>query len=575
MKRFGIKIAGASGGGILSTGEIIIKALKALGFYVVAEREYPSVIKGGHACFNIDVSDKPIWSLREKVDAMMSVDLLSLQTYFDCLKDDGVLVHGTERAIGVKDVLTKAEERGTKIVNQPARTIALENGGNVLMVNVVLIGMLWKTLGLKYKDIAAAVEEKFKSKPKLLEIDLKCLKAGFDGVDKVLDLEIPSSVPETIMMDGNKAIALGAIHGGCRAYYAYPMSPASSILNHLAVYANKTNMLVKQVEDEISVANMALGSMLMGTRAFTATSGGGYDLMTETVSLAGIIECPLVTVIAQRPGPATGMPTWTCQGDLNLAIYSSHGEFPRCVIGCSDPDSCFDLIQHAFNIAEKFQSPVIVLTEKGIAETNWTIPMFEQGKIPVERGLVGESELENLENADRYRVTESGLSKRWNPGTSDAYYYANSDEHTEDGSLCEDAEPSKAMAEKRMRKMALIEEALPEPEIYGDLSGADISFVGWGSSKNVMLDVIEEYAERGKKVNFLHYSYLWPLKTAACEKFFSENDNVCLIEGNMQGQLGVLIENALGVKFADRLLMYDGRSFFINDLEEFIDGQKN
>ncbi|MDA1061238.1 MAG: 2-oxoacid:acceptor oxidoreductase subunit alpha, partial [bacterium] len=396
-----------------------------------------------------------------------------------------------------------------------------------------------------------------KSKPKLLEIDLRCLKAGYDGAQKVLELETPDSVPETMIMDGNKAIALGAIHGGCRAYYAYPMSPASSILNHMAHYANKTGMLVKQVEDEISTVNMALGSMLMGTRALTATSGGGFALMTETVSLSGMIECPLVVVIAQRPGPATGMPTWTCQSDLNLAIHSGHGEFPRCVIGCSDPDSCFDLTQHAFNIAEKFQSPVIVLTEKGIAETNWTIPMFEQRVIPIERGLVPEKELGSLENEDRYRITDSGLSKRWNPGTSDAYYFANSDEHLEDGSLTEEAAESKAMIDKRNRKMDLILDYIPDPDIYGEPSAADISFVGWGSSKNVMLDIIEEYAERGKKVNFLHFSYLWPLKTEVAEKFFSKNKNVCLIEGNKNGQFGEILENGIGVKFADRLLKYD------------------
>lgn len=559
----------------MSTGEIITRALKNLGFYVVAEREYPSVIKGGHACFNINISDRPIRALREKVDVLMSVDLLSLQVYFDHLEDGGILVHGNERVIGMKELEGKIAERGTKVVNLPARTIALDEGGNVLMVNVVLIGMLWKAIGLKYEDIEREVTEKFKDKPRLLAIDLKCLKAGYEKASKIVDLEIPGKVPETIMMDGNKAISLGAIHCGVRAYYAYPMSPASSILNHMAHYAGKTGMLVKQVEDEISVVNMALGSMLMGTRALAATSGGGYDLMTETVSLAGIIECPLVIVVAQRPGPGTGMPTWTCQSDLNLAIYSSHGEFPRCVIACSDPDSCFDLMQHAFNIAEKFQSPVIVLTEKGIAETNWTIPMFQQRVIPIERGLVAGAELESLVNEDRYRITENGLSKRWLPGTSDAYCFANSDEHLEDGSLTEEAVESAAMISKRLRKGTLIEAALPEPDVFGVESGADISFAGWGSTKNVMLDIIEEYAERGVKVNFLHYSYVWPLKRERALKFFAENKRVFLIEGNHGGQFGKLLEAELGVKFADRLLKYDGRSFFLNDVEKFIDAHNS
>lgn len=553
-------------------GDIILKALKNMGFYLVAEREYPSVIKGGHACFNVTASEEPIYALREEVDLMMAIDSFSLKIYIDSLKNGGILVHGQERVIEGKEAIEKAKAKGVKEVHLPIRTVALESGGNVLMSNVVLLGMMWKALGLDYKYIEAEVTERFKNKPKLLEADLKCLKAGYDRTEKIMDIKMPGKVPETILMEGNKAIALGAVHAGCRAYFAYPMSPASTILTHMANFAAKTGILVKQVEDEISVASMTLGAMHMGTRAFCATSGGGFDLMTETVSLSGMIECPLVIVVAQRPGPATGMPTWTCQADLDLAIYAAHGEFTRLVLAAGDPSDAFDLTQHAFNYAEKFQIPVVLLTEKGIAETHWTIPMFEQGKIPIERGLVEGEELKKLVNEDRYRITGNGVSKRWVPGASDAYYFANSDEHLEDGSLTEDAEPSRKMIEKRMRKMQTLEEALPEPEIYGDSGGAaDISFVGWGSSKNVMRDIIEQYAEKNVKVNYLHFSFLFPLKTEVLKKFFKENNNVNLIEGNYQGQLGNLIEAKTGLKFKGRLLKYNGRPFYLNDLEKFID----
>lgn len=574
MNRFSIKIAGASGGGLLSTGDIILKALQNMGFYLVAEREYPSVIKGGHACFNITASEEPVYALREEVDLIMAIDSFSLKMYIESLKDGGILVHGQERVIEGKETLERAKVKGVKEVHLPIRTVALESGGNVLMSNVVLLGMMWKALGLEYKYIEAEVTERFKSKPKLLEADLRCLKAGFEKSEKIMDIKRPISVPKTILMEGNKAIALGAVHAGCRAYFAYPMSPASTILTHMANFADKKGLLVKQVEDEISVASMTLGAMHMGTRAFCATSGGGYDLMTETVSLAGMIECPLLICIAQRPGPATGMPTWTCQADLDLAIYSAHGEFTRLVVAVGDPSDAFDLTQHAFNYAEKFQIPVVLLTEKGIAETHWTIPMFEQGKIPIERGLVEGEDLKGLVNEDRFRITESGVSKRWVPGASEAYYFANSDEHLEDGSLTEDAEPSRKMIDKRMRKMGALLEALPEPEIYGEAKGAVISFVGWGSSKNVMRDIIKEYAEKGVKVNYLHYSFVFPLKTEVLKEFFKENKNVNLIEGNYQGQLGNLIEAKTGLKFKGRLLKYDGRPFYLNDLEKFIDANK-
>ena len=570
MNRFSLKIAGASGGGLLSTGEIVINALKHMGFYVVAEREYPSLIKGGHACFSINISDEPFHALASEAEVLMAIDSGSLSAYLDRLKDEGILVHGNVRTVSIKENLEEAANRKMKIINADARLLAEKNGGSVLMTNVVLIGMLWKTLGFDYTSIEDEVKRKFANKPVLLEIDLKCLKAGYDAAETTTSIGFePSSQKSLISMDGNKAIALGAVHAGCRAYYAYPMSPSSSILTHMANFAKKTGMLVKQVEDEISVVNMTLGSMFMGTRALCATSGGGYDLMTETVSLAGSIETPLVVVIAQRPGPATGLPTWTSQSDLNLAVYSAHGEFPRAVIAVSDPVDAFELIQHSFNIAEKFQVPVVLLTEKVIAESLWTIEPFEQGTVPIERGLVEEKDLSQLKSEDRYKITESGLSKRWIPGTSDAFYHANSDEHLEDGSLTEDIEPVEKMITKRMKKLSLIEDYFPDPVVYGD-DDADISFVGWGSTKNVMLDIIKIYKKKGVKVNYLHYSYLYPLKTGVAKKFFEENSKVCLAEGNYQGQFGEMLEQSAEVKFFDKLLKFNGRPFFVEDLENFI-----
>ncbi len=570
MNRLCIKITGESGAGLLSTGDIIIKAFQHLGFYVVADREYPSLIKGGHACFAINVSTEPIAAISEKVDIMLAIDKQSLEAYRHDLRDGGVLIYGYERPLGVKEIVAELEKRKVTVVHQPVREIADSVGGNVLMTNVVLAGMFWKVLGLPYAQVEQSVNEKFADKPKLLELDLKCLKAGYESVSSLSKMEVPVRPRKTVLLDGNKALALGAVHCGCRAYYAYPMSPASSILTYMAEMAGATKMLVKQVEDEISVANMTIGSMFMGTRAMCATSGGGYDLMTEAVSLAGIIECPFVVVIAQRPGPGTGLPTWTAQGDLNLAVYSSHGEFARLVIGVSDVTDCFELIQHAFNYAEKYQIPVIVLTEKVIAETDRNVEPLPMGKIPIERGLVKGTDLKKLKNEDRYRITENGLSLRWIPGSSDAYFFSNGDEHAEDGSLMEEAEEAGKMYAKRVKKLDLVAKNLPEPVVFGKKKNADVSFIGWGSSKNVMLDIIEIYRKKGVKVNYLHYSYLFPLKTKVAAEFFKNNKNVNLIEGNYLGQLGDMVEAALHVKFKSRLLKYNGRPFFIEDVETFI-----
>ncbi len=575
MNRTSIKIAGSSGSGLVITGQMMMHALKHLGYYINSDREYPSLIKGGYANYQVDFGTQPLHSLSEHIDLVLAVDRIGLMNSIDCMGEGDIVIHDDDRHMMIPGLDAKAREKGIQMVHIPARKIAHDNGGNLLMTNMVSLGLAWRILGLPYEVIADEVREKFKNKPKLLEIDLKCLEAGYKATDVAhvpeMDVEHPESVPDTILLEGNTAVGLGAIHAGVRAYFAYPMSPSSSILSYMTKTAHQTGIAVKQGEDEITVAQMTLGAMHMGTRALCATSGGGYDLMTETVSLAAIIETPFVVVICQRPGPATGLPTWTCQGDLNLAIGSAHGEFARVVIGLSDPTSCFELMQHAFNIAEKYQVPVIVLSEKVVCETKRTVAPFEQGVIPIERGLItANKELEELKPSDRYKFTDSGVSPRWLPGASQANYYANSDEHRTDGCVTEMAEEVIPMVEKRMRKEHTIIDALPEPEIFGAESGADVSFIGWGSTKNVMLDVIRACKEKGIAVNYLHYDYVWPFKKEAAEKFFAENENVCLLEGNYLGQFGQIVEDKTGTKFDKKFLKYDGRQFFFEEVMRYV-----
>ena len=355
----------------------------------------------------------------------------------------------------------------------------------------------------------------------------------------------------------------------------------------MANYAAKTGMLVKQAEDEITVANMTVGAAHAGTRAMCATSGGGFDLMTETVSLAGMIETPFVCCVVQRPGPATGLPTWTGQGDLNLAIHSGHGEYGKIVIGVSNPTDAFDLTQHAHNLSEEYQCPTILLSEKYVAEALVTVPEFDQKKIPIRRGLTDPTK-EKVSSSDRFKITASGVSKRWIPGSDEAaYYFANGDEHDEMGRLTEDAEPSKAMIAKRIRKLETIKKNIPDPLILDNNllsenkqknNKAAISFVGWGSSKSIMHDVIKVAAAEGITVNYLHYEYLWPLKTDAFEAFIKTNQNLHLIEGNYTGQLGQLLQAHAeyeGKKlFEGQLLKWDGRPFFVEEVIQYINQHK-
>lgn len=575
MNRTTIKITGASGGGLLSTGEILIKTLKKLGYYINADREFPSLIKGGHSCFQIDFSTEPIHSQSNQTDILVAFDEPGIAEYVHTVKKGGIVIHAHEFHHLIKALRENTQEKELKTLFLPALQICTSHGGNWLMTNMVLMGLLWRVLDFDIKLLEEEVSEQFASKPQLLEIDLKCLKDGYqaESIKEIPKIDIPKSesIPKKILINGNDALALGAIQAGVRAYYAYPMSPASSILTYLAKTQHHSEMIVKQAEDEITAAQMSMGSMHVGCRSFVATSGGGFDLMTETISCTAITETPLVVVLVQRPGPGTGLPTWTGQGDLNLAINAGHGEYPRIVMSCSDPTSAYQQIQHALNLAEKYQTLVVLLSDKSIAETQQTIDHFEHAKIPIERGLVtDQKELAELKPEDRYKITETGLSKRWIPGSSPAYYFANGDEHWESGRLTEDGDEVEKIFDKRMRKAKLIAEALPDPEIYGPEKDTEFSFIGWGSTKNIMIDTITAAESKGITVNYLHYEYLWPFKKESANKFFKNNKNVNLIEGNYQGQLGQIIEDKTKNKFTNKHLKFNGRPFYVEEVLSFL-----
>jgi 2-oxoglutarate ferredoxin oxidoreductase subunit alpha len=324
---------------------------------------------------------------------------------------------------------------------------------------------------------------------------------------------------------------------------------------------------------------MMSGAMYMGTRAATGTSGGGFDLMTETLSLNAIIENPSVFILAQRPGPATGLPTWTGQGDLLLAIGSAHGEFARCVIAVSDSQDCFDLMPEAFNIAEKYQTPVIVMTDKQIAEALFTQKPYNQQKAKVDRGnLVTDLKaLKNLKSTDRYDPSaKDGISLRWLPGSLAATYCAQGDEHSADGSVDESAKNAVEQMEKRMKKQRALERDISEPtltriengELRMENSNAELELlvVSWGSNKGVILDALKGRKDQGRKVGYLHYTYLWPMKTERLQKLMKKAKKTVLVECNHSGQLGQVIQLAGGPAITERILKYDGRPFFVDEL---------
>lgn len=576
--RFTVKVSGESGQGVNSIGEIVAKSLKESGFYNFAYREYPSLIKGGYACHQNDFSDQPLASSSTHTDLLMCMSRVSFHAYLKTVRANGQVVHMLRQLVLTPEEQTYVTDNNINIAYIPGETIALEAGGKAIMANIVLLGVMWQLLGLPMEPLERMIAAEFAKKPQYIEPNLACLRQGhtFSVADQGLK---PVSLPfqpqpgreNDALLSGNQLVSLGAIAAGVRAYYAYPMTPSSSILSYLSTLYHETGMVVKQIEDEISVAQMAIGSMFVGTRALVGTSGGGFDLMTESLTMSAMTETPFVCIIGQRPGPATGLPTWTAAGDLNLAVYAGHGEYTRLVLACSDPESAYLLIQKAFNLAEKYQIPVLVLTEKQIGESLFQMAALPPDE-PIERHLPSADEIAHFTSKDRYKITDSGVSPRWFPGQSDAVYDANSDEHTEDGSLTEEAGPSQAMYDKRLRKQQTLLAELPEPVTYGP-DQASICLVGWGSVKNTVLDVLKVWnaANSDHQVKYLHYEYVYPLRTQTFTDLTQAGARMILIENNAFGQLGALLTQHTGYQFTERFLKYDGRPFFVEDVMTFLE----
>lgn len=589
MNRISLKITGASGQGIDSIGEVVAKALKRAGYCVFGYREYPSLIKGGHASYQLDFSDEELRSTETHVNIVIALNHHGLEINVPDLKPGGILIHSTERWTFPKDIEALIKEKDLKVVEFPVEKILKELKAKPILGNMLLTSFVWAILGQKTDALKEMVRERFAKKKDLLDLNMQCIDTGTAEQKKHEGLRVTLPKPKKkwanhLLITGSKAMGLGAVHAGCRLYAGYPMTPSSPLLTYIASIQNETGMTIKQAEDEITAAQIMSGAMLMGTRAMTATSGGGFDLMSETVSLNGIIENPSVFVLAQRPGPATGLPTWTAQGDLMMAIHTAHGEFARCVISVSDSTDAFSLMNDAFNIAEEYQTPVIVLTDKQIAEALYTEAPFNQKSAKIKRGnlVTDATKLSKLKSTDRYNPeAKDGISPRWLPGSKAATYAAQGDEHSADGTVDESGHNAIKQMEKRLKKLHAMKMALPEPELYEAGSGERIAdskeeidtlLIGWGSTKPVVLDVLKNYplAANRQSLAYLHYTYLWPMKTEMLEKLAKKAKKVVVVEGNAMSQLGMLLKQE-GIQIDHEILKYDGRPFFVDELQKLVE----
>ncbi len=554
-------IGGQAGQGMQTVGVLLVDALLKQGHWLTSYQSYQSRIRGGHNFYQIRIASAPVRSLTRPLQVLLALDQNTLDLHAAELAPEGVAVFDAERvraAAGLNALPVPVGE-----IFPEARTIEV-------FANGVYLGVLAGLLGAAPETLHAALERALSHKgEEVLARNRAAVAAGWEFVqrDPAWRSRFASPPPEhpapSLALEGNEAVALGAAAAGCSFYAGYPMTPSSGVLEALAGHAQELGIVVEQAEDEIAALNMVLGAGFAGARAMTGTSGGGFALMTEALSLAGMTETPAVLLLGQRPGPATGLPTRTEQGDLEFALFAGHGEFPRVLLAPGTVAECFRLTAHAFNLAERFQVPVLLLTDQYLADLRETTPPFDLSEVRIERGKIVRAETDYV----RYALTADGISPRAFPGSGPGVVIADSDEHTEDGHLTEDLAVRKAMVEKRLRKLpALTAECLP-PTRFGP-ERAEHLVVCWGSTFGVCRDAVERLRAQGADVALAHFSQVWPLDRERLAPLFAGYGNVIVVENNATGQFARLLRAEGIAPRTVPVAKYDGLPFYLEDLLE-------
>lgn len=562
------KIGGEAGMGILNAGMMFAKIAMRGGLWSVAHAIYPSLIRGGHNNLDVRISEERIFSHREGVDVLVALNRETFDLHKNKLTPGaGIIYDNDECKIGAKELPRK----DIRLINVPLMKISDENGGRILR-NTVAIGA---TIALTDYDLTLfndILQQTFGKKGKsIVESNIRAAKAGYDYVRKNHGDGFRYKLrrmgqKKRMLISGNEAVSLGAVKAGAKFMAAYPMTPASSVLMSIAKWAQNYGIVVKQTEDELAAMNMTIGANFAGVRALTATSGGGFSLMVEAFGLAAMTETPIVVVEAQRPGPATGMATQSGQGDLHFVLNAAPDDFPRIVIAPGDVAECYQESINAFNLAEKYQLPVIILTDKYLGESYWTTDEIGNGKAKIERGkLLTSKDAEKQKNYLRYKLANDGISPRAIPGQKNCMHTASSYEHNEEGHEDERESVRVAMADKRFRKIEAAKRDIREPALFGD-KNADITLIGWGSTKNGILEAMKMLRNDKIKVNYLQIKYLSPLPEKKIMEVMKRAKKTMLVENNQTGQLGLLIRKYTGMSIEHKLLKYDGRPFFPHEI---------
>ena len=560
-----IRIAGPAGFGIMEAGRILGRALTALGFKVLVYPEYPSRIRGGDnmVVISFTVKDHPL--PEENSNLVVVLSDLSFKLHREDVKKSGILI--LDQAV---------KSNGEEVLKLPLVKLAIDHVGREIAQNTVGLGAIFGLLGFPLTVLEKEISVSFFDKgEKIVAGNLAASRAGYQLVEKIKfdqKIKVPSgNSDQNLLLSGNDALSLGIADAECGYAAIYPMTPINSILTDLVQRQKKIGLTVFHPEDEIAGINSAIGASFAGKRALVATSGGGFSLMIEGFAMAGATETPLVVIEGMRTGPSSGMATWTSQEDLLFLIRAGNGEFPRIIFTPGDPKEAYQLIFQAFNLADTYQLPVIVVTDKYLSESAVSSPLLNKkdfgliinrGKILSQRAPGGYK---------RYQLTTDGISPRAFPGQ--AVFLTNSYVHDEAGFSVEDGQKRLTMKEKLFKKMSSFKQE-PGTKLYGNKE-AELTLVGWGSTKFALLSTCENLKKQRQSVNYLHFFRPWPFPEEA-KAILTKAKRIVVVENNSTGQLASLIRTETGLSVDKKILRDDGRPFFAGEIEKrLIESEEN
>lgn len=570
---FNWKIGGEAGFGIMTSGLVFSKITTRSGYHIFDYSEYPSLIRGGHNTYEVHVSDEPVASPQWNVDFLVCLNKDTYELHKHRLTKDSMVMYDS-------NVFEITEKHN--LIPMPFKNIQKEEKIQPNMLNTVAVAASVALLGADLAIYKEIIHQQFDRKGKeVVDLNIKLADLGHKYATKNHKIESiltkQSEIVEQAVITGNESFSLAAVSADCRHYAAYPMTPASTVLSTLAAMQSTSKMVVRHPEDEISVVNSALGASFAGVRSAVGTSGGGFALMVEALSYSGIAEISLVVFLAMRSGPATGMPTWTEQGDLLFAVHGGHGEFPKIVLTPGDPVEMFELTQKAFDLADIYQTPVIVASDKFLSESHTSVAtstlknMASEHKI--DRGKIVTST--NQKEYLRYKSEKDGISEMLIPGQKGIFYQGNSYEHLEDSHTSEDGdERIKQVIKRNAKQDTYLKNHFEPPQVFGKASSASLPsvvLVSYGSNKGPILDAIEL---ADIPVAYIHFTHVFPLDEEKVHEVFKpfEGKRLILVENNSHGQFGQLLRMHTGINITEKLLKFDGRPFWPEEIARYVAG---